>query len=231
MFSQRYFPHTEAELIAWLKNYIVALVKYAAFIGIGAEELAATQADIAYLLWVLEAWYPAVRQDGEDSPGYKKLMTIGEGLDPTPPPTPRIYPAPPPAVAPGILNRITRQIQRLKLHTGYTEGMGRDLGILPIAEPVEHPVPEFTLSTEPGAKNTRVCIETTKYGHDAVFVECRINAGPWSPLGHFSKKTIHDERELTTPGLPESREYRLRWWHKDEPVGDWSPAQTILVGA
>lgn len=40
-----------------------------------------------------------------------------------------------------------------------------------------------------------------------------------------------DDRALVADGTPESRDYRLRWWDKDEAHGDWSLVQTVLVGA
>jgi hypothetical protein len=35
---------------------------------------------------------------------------------------------------------------------------------------------------------------------------------------------------LVEPKLPEVREYRLRWWDKGEPNGEFSPVQKIVVG-
>ncbi|WP_295392628.1 hypothetical protein [uncultured Thiodictyon sp.] len=107
-------------------------------------------------------------------------------------------------------------MQRIKRHRGYDEGIGRDLGILPIADTTEHSVPEFTLTTVQGAKVVEVHIDYTKFGHGGVLVDNRINAGPWLPLGHFTQETISNDRPLASPGVPESREYRLRWWDKDQ---------------
>ncbi|WP_295440615.1 hypothetical protein [uncultured Thiodictyon sp.] len=228
---QRYVPNTETERNAWLRRYAAMLQKYAAFIGIGAEELADTLAGIAYYLWMSETFCPAVRQDGVDAIAARNHLASGTGSEPVPVPTPRTFAPPPPAVLPGLFNRIFKQVQRIKLHPGYDEGIGRELGILPIVDATEHPVPEFTLTTVQGAKVVEVHIDYTKFGHGGVLVDCRINAGPWLPLGHFTQKTICDSRPLAIPGVPETRDYRLRWCHKDQAHGDWSIVQTALVGA
>jgi hypothetical protein len=228
---QRYFPNTDAERNAWLRNDAVMLQKYAALIGVGAAELADTLAGIAYYLWMAETLCPAVRQDGVDAVAARNHLACGKGSEPVPVPTPRTFAPPPPAVLPGLFNRIFKQVQRIKLHPGYSEHIGRDLGILPIVDTTAHPVPEFTLTIVQGAEVVEVHIDYTKFGHGAVLVESRINAGPWLPLGHFTQKPIRDRRPLASPGVPETRDYRLRWWDKDQAHGDWSIVYTVLVGA
>ena len=74
-------------------------------------------------------------------------------------------------------------------------------------------------------------LDYSKYGHGGVAVESRINNGLWLPLDHYTQKTIYDERPLTIPGTPESRDYRMRWWDKDQAHGEWSAVQTVLVGS
>ncbi|MFZ4703027.1 MAG: hypothetical protein ACOYMG_23525 [Candidatus Methylumidiphilus sp.] len=90
--------------------------------------------------------------------------------------------------------------------------------------------PEFSLSFEQGPEVHRVSISFTKYGHDGVWIESRINNGEWLSLGADNSKPHYDTRPLIDPNLPEVREYRLRWWDKGEPNGEFSPVQKIVAG-
>ena len=112
----------------------------------------------------------------------------------------------------------------------YTDAIGQDLGIVPIPDNSDHPVPQFTAAVEQGPKGSRVRIDYTKYGHQGVAIESRSNLGEWGLLGHFTQKPVYDDRPLAVPGTPESRDYRMRWWDKDEANGEWSAVQTVLVG-
>jgi len=49
-------------------------------------------------------------------------------------------------------------------------------------------------------------------------------------LGADNSKPHYDTRPLIDPNLPEVREYRLRWWDKGEPNGEFGPVQKIVVG-
>ena len=47
--------------------------------------------------------------------------------------------------------------------------------------------------------------------------------------GADNSKPHYDTRPLLDPNLPEVREYRLRWWDKGLPNGEFSPVQKIVV--
>jgi hypothetical protein len=122
------------------------------------------------------------------------------------------------------------QIARIKNSPGYNDYIGNELGIIAIPDTTDHPWPEFSLSFEQGPEVHRVSISFTKYGHDGVWIESRINNGEWLALGADNSKPHYDTRPLIDPALPEVREYRLRWWDKGEPNGEFSPIQKIVVG-
>ncbi|MCX7111368.1 MAG: hypothetical protein NTX45_14820 [Proteobacteria bacterium] len=112
----------------------------------------------------------------------------------------------------------------------YTDAIGQDLGIVPIPDNSDHPVPQFTAALEQGPKGSRVRIDYTKYGHQGVAIESRSNGGAWESLAIVTQKPTYDDRPLAVPGIPESHDYRMRWWDKDEANGEWSAVQTVLVG-
>ena len=48
------------------------------------------------------------------------------------------------------------------------------------------------------------------------------------PLGNLPLQV--EWSALTLPGTPEVRQYRLRYWDKGTPNGDWTEVATITVG-
>ena len=229
--TQHFFPKVEADRIPWLENYASNLVKYASLLGLAGEETTAILKDITYYGWLLRTWNPAAQQFAVDATTLKNNIATGSGVDPMPVPVfPSFADAPPP-VAPGVVNRLFNQIQRIKLHPAYTDGIGHDLGIISTAKNEDHPVPVFTAALEQGPQGSRVRLDFSKYGHGGIAIESRINNGLWLPLDHFTQKTVYDERPLAIPGTPESRDYRMRWWDKDQANGEWSAVQTVLVGS
>ncbi|WP_295457067.1 hypothetical protein [uncultured Thiodictyon sp.] len=230
MYSQSYLPKTASARVAWILHYLENLTKFGALLGIGPEEIAFTKGDLGNLVWAVDTWYPIVRQDTLDNTAFKDLIATGTGTDPVPVPTPRPFPAPPAPLVPGVLNRLYNQVQRMKLHPAYTDGIGRELGIVATAAAVDDSPPEFTAVLERDAKGVRVYIHCTKRRHNGIVVESRINGGAWELYGHFTRGSVYDDRPLAVPQTPESRDYRLCWWDKDEPHGDWSAIVTVLVG-
>jgi len=55
-----------------------------------------------------------------------------------------------------------------------------------------------------------------------IYGESRRNNGPWEFLTIDTESPYLDERPLLTPGTPEIREYRARFWNKSTPNGEWT---------
>jgi len=99
------------------------------------------------------------------------------------------------------------------------------------ADTAEHLVPTFKLKIITIDSGQAVQIDFTKFGHDGVWIESRRGTGAWEPLGADMEKPYVDGRPLAVAAVPETREYRLRFWDKGNPNGDWSPVQKVTVGA
>ena len=127
--------------------------------------------------------------------------------------------------------RLSSQIVRIKASPNYTDVIGHDLGIIAASNSVEHLIPEPTVSVELGKNGSRVRIDFNKYGHDGIWIECRINGGDWVFIGVDTIKPYYDERPLATGNTHETREYRLRWWDKSVAHGEWSAVQLVVIGA
>ena len=229
-----FFPSNEADQIAWLTNYAAKLPVNGAICDISGDEITRTQTDITYQLWLLKDYRPAVRRDTAETNTFIALMLNGGNSgngDSSAHPSPSTFPAPPPIPAPGILKRLFSQVARIKASTHYTEDIGRNLNILSTVVRVDHPIPEFNAAVELGAEGSRVRIDFKKYGHDGIWIESRINSSDWAFLAIDTIKPYLDERPLSVANTHEVREYRMRWWDKSQPHGEWSASQKVVVGA
>jgi hypothetical protein len=225
-----YFPTTEAARISWIIHYRDQIAVHGPTVGLSAEEIAATQGELDFYLWLHRDRYPASQADAKADTAYRAFMDTGTGTAAQQPPARTPIPDPPPLPLPGILTRVFAQVARIKNSLGFNDYVGNELGVIAVPDTTEHPWPDFSLSFEHGPNVQRVCISFTKYGHDGVWLESRVNNGEWLALGADNAKPHYDTRPLIDPALPEVREYRLRWWDKGEPNGEFSPVQKIIVG-
>jgi len=62
-----------------------------------------------------------------------------------------------------------------------------------------------------------------KYNHMGVYIEGRRGTGAWEFLA------IDTESPLLVAGAPEVREYRMRFWDKGTPNGDWTDVVKVTV--
>ncbi|WP_295454328.1 hypothetical protein [uncultured Thiodictyon sp.] len=230
MSSNTFFPTTEAAQAQWLANYSVKISLHALACGISAEELAGTLLDLRYWIWLIQECHPAAKTYLKRLTAVKSAMITGSSTDTIAHLQPPDFSNAPPAPAPGMQRRLFSQVVRMKASAGYSESIGKDLGIIAIADTVEHPVPEFFVTVELGPDGPRVRIDFKKYRHDGIWIESRINGGDWEFLAVDTVKPYLDERPLAAGNTHETREYRLRWWDKSQPHGEWTAIQRAVLG-
>ena len=225
-----FYPNKEAEQIVWLSNYQLKIPIHGPTCGIGSDELTSTDLDLHYAIWMLQHWHPATQNDAKESTRHKSYMLNALGTETATHPQPTQFPDPPPIPAPGILKRLFSQVARLKASLNFNDVIGQDLGIIAPASSVDHAVPEYTLTGELGPHGPRVRIDYKKYSHDGVWIESRVNGSDWVFLAVTTVKPYYDERPNANGNAHETREYRMRWWDKSEPHGEWSAVQKVVVG-
>ncbi len=232
MTSTSYFPTSQDGQIVWLSHYDLKLPIYGAICGISDQEINNTQTDLAYYIWMLQHWHPSIQRDAKESTAYKTMMVTGSSsINGTINyPQPSVFPQAPTSTSPGIQKRLFSQIVRIKAGANYSEAIGHDLGIIAIPNNIEHLIPIPSILVERGESGQRVAISFNKYGHDGVWIECRINGGEWSFLAIDTLKPYYDERPLAEGNTHETREYRLRWWDKSVAHGEWSTVLSVLLG-
>lgn len=219
-----YLPRQEPELAAWAAHFLTKLTTHATSVDVSAAALATLKDDVAFLSYLLLVMVPAYRAKAQEVTAYKDLVKDGPagaagGTVPVAPTLPKS----PTVVVPGVIPRIQSLVQRIKNAPGYTEAIGRDLGIVgPTADQAvaDHEKPTFKAVA---LADGRVRLDWVKGKADGVRVESRRgNEAEWTVLGDDRFSPFHDARPSLTPGQSEYRFYRLMYLKKDNLVGEYS---------
>lgn len=230
MKRQNYFPSRIGDQVTWLANYALKLPIHGPTLGVAAGDVTASVNDAKWGGYVLGTWLSAVRAFSPSTTDAVDNVLTGEGTVAVVLPTftAPALPAGVTAAVPGLLNRIFALIARMKTSPNYTETIGTDLGIVG-AEETGKPTPRFTAETLDGTPCQCVKLVFYKYGHMGVHIEGRRGTGGWEFLSVDTESPYLDERPLLTAGQPEVREYRMRFWDKGTPNGDWTDIVRITV--
>jgi hypothetical protein len=225
-------PRTEPELVIWLKNFAQSFGTHAPTLGFTAAEVAAVQADAAMLDYLVSDSLPAYKANLDARYSYKNLIKNGPAGSPggAPPPAPTVGVAPA-TVAPGILPRLRQLVQRIKNAPAYTADIGEALGITGkddgnAVDPATAK-PTARAIALPGGQ---VRIEFNKSIFDGVYIESRRQGeSGWTFIGIDLYSPFIDARPPLQAGTPEVREYRLRFYDADAPIGQWSDTISVTT--
>ncbi len=231
MKRQDYFPSRIGDQVNWLDNYSVKLPIHGPTLGVASGDVTASVADAKWCNYVLGTWLSAVRNFSPSTTDAVDDVLTGSGGSAIVLPT-FTAPALPSGVTaqlPGALTRIFALVATMKLAAAFTEAIGTDLGIIG-AEETEKQVPKFTAEAEQGATCQCVRLRFFKYTHMGVYIESRRGPnGVWEFLAIDTESPYEDERPLLVAGQPEVREYRMRFWDKGTPNGDWTDVLKVTV--
>ena len=90
--------------------------------------------------------------------------------------------------------------------------------------------PRFLTELLQGSAAQTVKLTFYKQGHQGVYMECRRGPnGVFEFLAIDTESPYLDERPLLVAGQPEVREYRMRFWDKGTPNGDWTDVTSETV--
>ena len=113
---------------------------------------------------------------------------------------------------------VRKEVQIIKLKKGYTEAIGKDLGIVGVDTDFDREAYKPTISGK--AANNQVVIDFTKKGIDGVHVYARLQGqAKWTFLATDNYSPYVDTRPLATEGVVETREYMCRGIIQDDEVG------------
>jgi len=225
-----YYPSRIGDQVNWLDNYAVKLPIHGPTLGVIAGDITASVNDAKYANYVLGTWLSAVRNFSPSTTDAVDDVLTGAGTVAMVLPTftAPALPAGVTAALPGTLTRIFALIAKMKLSSAMTEAIATDLGIVG-SEATEKTVPKFITEMLQGSGCQCVKLTFYKYNHMGVYIEGRRGTGAWEFLAIDTESPYIDECPLLAAGTPEVREYRMRFWDKGTPNGDWTDVVKVTV--
>jgi hypothetical protein len=225
----------QADQILWLSNYRTKLPGYQAVLGLTAGQVTAAVADCGWLIYVLQAWLPAVRAWALACTDAAIETQTGSGAGPQALPvfTAPALPAGIVAVNPGALTRLFVLIQQIKDSGKATDPISTDLGILG----GEQAAPDFT-TLQPvisaAVSGSQVNLKWNWGGNASFLDSCEIQVDRADAKG-FVLLTIDTTPNYTdTQALPAAQAiwtYRAIYRANDVQVGIWSQPVSVTVPA
>ncbi len=233
MGSRDFVPGNDPALAAWLLHFAFKIDTHAPALAVSAADVAALKADALMVDWIVKA-LPALRATSQQFTAFKDDLVDGRtGGAPDAPPAVPTFSAPPAAVPTGALARTRALAQRIKNSPGYTEAIGRDLGIIaPAAAGLaddDASKPTFRATPLP---HSEIRLDWVKGRHSGVVIQGkRAGDTDWVDLGKDNYSPYVDGRSALTASTNETRQYRMRYLAKDSEVGEWSDVVSSVTTA
>lgn len=231
MKRQNYYPSRIGDQVKWLDNLATKLELYGQVLGLDPVKLGYAVNDARWTEYVMGKWLTAARAFSPASSGAVEEVASGSGTDPyvLPSFTPPYLSGAVPARPAGALVRLFDVIAVLKRSPGYTDAIGADMGVVGTEDASTHDRPKFTAEFRRGAGGVAVRLLFFKYGHMGTYIESRRAEGAWEFLAIDTESPYDDARPLLDAARPEVREYRMRFWDKGEPNGEWTDVAQATV--
>jgi hypothetical protein len=227
--NQPFFPSREGDQILWFSNIQTKVANYYTTLDISTGRQTKLTLTLNWLIWAWQVYAPTRRPEGPAATKWRNDLATGP-LDPAASAAPPVPTAlTPPTGTPyfGMLTWLFEEIARWKAAEGYTETIGKDLGVIG-AEATPHTTPpELTQGTL--ALNS-VELRFVLHEHDGVWIECqRQGDAGFSPVGSDTASPWTDTRPVKVPGTPEWRDYRACWWDNSTPSMQFGPVLRVIV--
>ena len=224
-------PTLENERISWSLNFEEEFPALAATLGFTNQELTALIQDSAAMRnAILTAQAGAAFSKA--CTAFKNGMLGGVGENTQTPLTPVFTPppAPPQAVDAGIIERLSKAMNRAKLSSGYTKTIGETLRIERPTEDSSIPTDAKTTISATAMTGSIVRLDWKKGKFDGVFIESqRGDETEWTYLDFDMRSPYEDSRPPVNAGKPEERRYRMRYFLDNQAVGAWSDVVVVIT--
>jgi hypothetical protein len=231
MASPEIVPGSDSGAAAWAVHFASKIDTHAPALGLSAADVATLKADAAMVAWAIHT-VTAMRASSQQFTAFKEALLHGQSAGkPEAAPTSPVFSPTPAAVPPGALSRSRDLAQRIKKAIGYTEAIGRDLGII-AASSSEIANDD---SAKPSFRGTALAhsearLDWMKRRHSGVVIQCKRPGDlDWITLGQDNYSPYVDGRPPVTAGTSETRQYRMRYFDKDTEVGEWSDVVSVVT--
>lgn len=224
-------PTVENERISWSLNFEEKFSALAAALGFSNQELTALLQDSAAMRnAILTAQAGAAFSKACTAFKNELLGGVGEN---TATPVAPVYtppPAPPQTVDAGIIDRLSKAMNRAKLSSGYTKTIGETLRIEKATEDSSILTDAKTTVSATSMTGSIVRLDWKKGKFDGIFIESqRSDETEWTYLDFDMRSPYEDTRPPLSVGKSEERRYRLRYFIDNQAVGAWSDIVVVIT--
>lgn len=223
-------PSGNDERVMWTLNFEDVFPVLGPDLGFSAAEITALVADSAMLRYaILNAQTAAAFS--KTCTAFKNAMIGGVGENITPPKTPVYNPlAPPTDVDAGVLERLSKAIQRAKLSPNFNQAIAEQLMIATTPPDTNIPADSKPPASGTAMTGSVVRVDWTKGRFDGVYIDSQRNdETAWTRLDFDMRSPYEDLRPPIAAGKPEERRYRLIYFIDNQSVGIWSDVITVIT--
>lgn len=226
-----FIPTTDSEKATVINTFSGKINDYATLLGLTPTEVTSVKNDAAaFTYWLANA--DIFEKESRERTSYKNLLRDGPlntpaGVQPTVP----TLVAPPAVVLPGIFARFAATVGRIKLHSNYTDTIGKDLGIAGVetqsfASIANDLKPILKLSLVAGFPQ----VKYPKGKTSGVRLFCKRGAATdYSDLGPILTAVYIDKRPNLQAGVPERRTYYAWYIKGNDNVGQKGDEFSVVV--
>jgi hypothetical protein len=219
--SKSYYPTERAGQIDWHNNFAKEFPKVGEKLGFSQAEVTNAVNDSNYAVYLLQTLGPEIESDpGHAAHAVLEGQSAGDFVG-----LPSSSGAPP-AVRPGIDTRRQARAERIKRHSGYSEGIGKQLRM--VVEQLDPKSYKAELGEPRQTGPNTVTIPFRKAGGEVSGINLyRQSKGEGAPqlVGFFMRTPAID----TAPGESDQLTYTARAVLEGKEIGQPSDAVTVLV--
>ncbi len=230
MANQPFFPNREGDQILWFSNIQSKAANYYTALDISTTRQTKLTLALNWLIWTWQVFAPTRRPEGPAATNWRNNIATGtpDPMTSAAPPVPATLTPPTGTPFFGMLTWLFEEIARWKTAEGYTDTIGKDLGVIGAAATAHTAPPALT---ENAVAQNRVELGFVLHEHDGVAIESQRqgDAGGFSPLGNDTNSPYVDSRPVKVPGTPEWRDYRACWWDNSTPTMQFGPVLRVIV--
>jgi len=221
-----YIDRTELGLITEMQGVDSKINKYKDGLLLEDDDVTGFRADLKVLVFMVAAAL-TMSNATEAANTYKRNVRLGIAVGALP--VPPLFPTPAPtAVAAGIEKRFRAFCQAIFKSVGYTEEIGKDLGILApdVAVDITLATPIFTIEF---TTNGHPIISWKKYGFAMAEIWKSTDGINFVKLERISIADYIDASTLPALNKSEVWSYKMIYLQKDVMIGKWSTVTSIAV--
>ena len=222
-----YLPRALQALAAWYANFNLQFAALAVTLGFDPATISFVRDDERMVQYLADA-DTAYKANIDGFRGFRDETLYGD-IDGTTATLPApILPTAPTGVPVGIVERLVRLVDQVKVSNSYTIEIGNQLGIIP-------PETDIVLEEMPNIKaeavpESKISVRFVRGHSEGVAIETKFaKADNWNKHGNFGKSPVVLDIARNADNSPQLVSVRARYLDGNTPIGNYSPIIEVIT--